>query len=311
MGALFTFAGQGAQRSGMLAGLPDSPAVRATLEQAADALGRATAEMDSAEALADTQNVQLALTIVGVAAARHLIDEHARPDAVMGLSIGAWPAAVIAGVIDFDDALALVAERGRLMAQAYPQGYGMSAVIGLSEAQVLTLVADLAADEAPLYIGNVNSDQQIVVAGADRALARLADAADRAGAARVQRLDMAVPSHCALLDEPASALAAAAENIRFGAPSIAYFSANARRRLWQADAIRDDLVYNMARTVYWSASAAIAHESGFKLAVEMPPARVLTNLHPATDSRGEAVAVIDAGWHNAAALTRREARDER
>lgn len=311
MGTIFTFAGQGAQRPGMLADLPESPAVRQTLEQAADVLGRATSALDSANDLADTQTVQLALTIGGVAAARHLIAHDASPDAVMGLSIGAWPAAVIAGVLDFDDALRLVAERGRLMGQAYPQGYGMSAVIGLSEAQVAALLDDLDGDDSPLYIGNVNSDQQIVVAGANDALARLADAAGKAGASRVQRLDMAVPSHCALLDEPADALAKTAGDTRFAAPTLAYFSANARRRLWQPEAIRDDLVYNMARRVYWSASAAIAHESGFSLAVEMPPARVLTNLHPVTDSPGEAVAVIDAGWHNAAALIRREAREER
>jgi len=310
MATIFTFSGQGAQRPGMLASLPDSRAVSDTLAQAADVLSCAMADLDSVEALADTRSVQLALTVVGVAAARHLAAEGAPADGAMGLSIGAWPAAVTAGVIEFEDALQLVAERGRLMAEAFPSGYGMSAIIGLGEARVRALIAGAGGDEASLYVGNVNSDQQIVVAGADAALATLADTAGRAGASRVQRLDMAVPSHCALLDAPADALddiANKSASIEFRAPRLAYFSANARRRLWQAAAIRDDLIYNMARTVYWSASAAIAHESGFSLAVEMPPARVLTNLHPATDSPGEAVAVIDAGWHNAAALIRREA----
>ncbi|MES1934285.1 malonate decarboxylase, epsilon subunit [Salinisphaera shabanensis T35B1] len=305
MGVVFTFPGQGAQRAGMIAELPDSAAVRDTLAETADVLGRDVSTLDNSDALEGTETTQLALTVVGVASARHLIAEAGMPDAAMGLSIGAWPAAVIAGAIGYADALILVAARGRLMAEAYPQSYGMSAVIGLEEDRVQELAADLYSDDAPLYVGNVNSDTQIVVAGRDDALDRLAEAATAKGASRVQRLDMAVPSHCALLDVPAERLAEAASGTTFHAPACAYFSANRRRRLWQADDIRDDLVYNMARTVYWAASARIVHESGYELAVEMPPARVLTRLHPAMEGPGEAVAVIDAGWHNAAALIRR------
>jgi malonate decarboxylase epsilon subunit len=305
MGVVFTFPGQGAQRAGMIAELPDSAAVRDTLAETADVLGRDVSTLDNSDALEGTETTQLALTVVGVASARHLIAEAGMPDAAMGLSIGAWPAAVIAGAIGYADALILVAARGRLMAEAYPQSYGMSAVIGLDEDRVQELAADLYSDDAPLYVGNVNSDTQIVVAGRDDALDRLAEAATAKGASRVQRLDMAVPSHCALLDVPAERLAEAAADTTFHAPACAYFSANRRRRLWQADDIRDDLVYNMARTVYWAASARIVHESGYELAVEMPPARVLTRLHPAMEGPGEAVAVIDAGWHNAAALIRR------
>lgn len=311
MGVVFTFAGQGAQRPGMLAALPESRAVRDTLSETADVLGRAATFLDTEEALADTETVQLALTVIGVAAARHLIAKDAAPDAVMGLSIGAFPAAVIAGVLDYADALRLVAARGGFMAQAYPRGYGMSAVIGLEETRVRGLVAECHREDAPLYIGNVNSDHQIVVAGSEAGLERLAKAAGQAGATRVQRLCMAVPSHCALLDAPAAQLAACADPQRFHSPRSAYFSANSRRRIWRAGAIRDDLVYNMARTVYWAQSARIVHESGFELAVEMPPARVLTRLHPVVEPPGEAVAVADAGWHNAAALIRRAAQSAR
>ena len=48
------------------------------------------------------------------------------------LSISAYPAAVIAGALDFTDALKLVALRGDLMEQAYPHGYGLTAIMGLT-----------------------------------------------------------------------------------------------------------------------------------------------------------------------------------
>ena len=306
MSTVFTFPGQGTQRPGMLADLPDSKAVRDTISAAEDGLSVRIDTLDSAEALATTDNVQIALTVMGVAAARHLIEVAGAPDAVLGLSIGAWPAAVIAGVIDFEAALALVATRGELMGQAYPAGYGMLAVLGLGERHVAGLVeAGQDAGQA-IHIANVNADQQIVVAGAEAALDALAARADEAGARATRRLDVAVPSHCALLDEPAEKLAAAAAGTRWQAPRCAYFSANARRRLWKGDAIGDDLVYNMARTVYWAQTARIVQESGYTLAVEMPPGATLTGLHP-SEAAGEAIAVERSGWHNTPALIRRAA----
>lgn len=308
MSVVFTFPGQGAQRPGMLAELPDTPVVAATLAAASEALGEEVRALDTPEALADTRAVQIALCVAGVAAARDLIDAGAPPSATMGLSIGAWPAAVIAGALDFGDAVRLVAERGRLMREAYPQGYGMTAVIGLSEAAVVALLERLnagtpAADA--LYLANVNADQQIVVAGAEAALARLEHEAGPAGAQRVVRLDMAVPSHCALMDAPAEALQRIAAEVAFNAPRLAYFSANRRRRLWRGEEIRDDLVFNMARTVRWADTARIVDESDFRLAVEMPPGHMLTRLHPAVEPPGEAIAWADAGRGNIRALIRR------
>lgn len=307
MTGVFTFPGQGAQRPGMFATLPDTESVRKTFDQASRALDEDVRSLDTAIALADTRSVQIALTVAGIAAARVLIAAGASPNAVLGLSIGAWSAAVIANVIGLDDAIRLVAERGRLMEQAYPRGYGMAAVIGLSRERVRELLAsfDNESNATTLYLANINSDQQIVIAGDDASLADLEPAARQAGAQRVVRLDMAVPSHCELMAEPARALSKAAEPIEFKTPERAYFSANRQRRLWKASEIRDDLVMNMARPVYWVDTARIVDESGYRLAVEMPPGHTLTRLHPEVEPPGEAISVADTGWDNAAELIRR------
>ena len=78
------------------------------------------------------------------------------------------------------------------------------------------------------------------------------------------------------------------------------------RRLWQGNVVGDDLVYNMARTVYWAQTARIVQESGYTLAIEMPPGATLTGLHP-REAAGEAIAVERTGWHNTPALIRRAA----
>ena len=82
MSSLLVFPGQGAQRPGMLQGLPGE-----SLSEACDVLGEDVRLLDSAEALRSTRAVQLCLLIAGVAAARQL---SLPADYVAGLSIGAY-----------------------------------------------------------------------------------------------------------------------------------------------------------------------------------------------------------------------------
>ena len=134
MSVLFTFPGQGAQKPGMLHTLPTHAETARTLAEATRALGRDVLALDDAGALRSTVAVQLSLLVAGVAMARVLAAHGAAPQLVAGLSIGAWPAAVVAGVLEFADAVRLVELRARLMEDAYPAGYGMTAIGGLASA---------------------------------------------------------------------------------------------------------------------------------------------------------------------------------
>jgi len=278
MSIFFAFPGQGAQFPGMLSALPDAVPVRATLEEAADLLQEPVAVLDSPQSLTSTRAVQLCLLIAGVASARLLARRGHEPALVAGLSIGAYPAAVIAGALTFADALKLVALRGELMQQAYPQGYGMSAITGLTQAQLEPLLAEIHTAAQPLYLANLNAERQLVVAGSDAALSALATRANAAGASAVQRLNMSVPSHCPLLDKPAQRLAHAFADISLHPPHQTWLSSTRARPLRTPVAIAEDLAFNMARQVHWHATVQSAHERGARLHLELPPGRVLTNL---------------------------------
>ena len=203
------FPGQGAQTPGFLHRLPEHPAVSATLDEAAAVLGMEVMSLDNAAALASTVAVQLSVLIAGVAAMRALAHEGLEVDAAAGLSVGAFGAAVACGVLSFADALPLVKLRGECMEQAYPQGYGMAAIVGLDEPQVAAIVERVGGARAQLYIAGIIAPTQIVVSGADRALDAALETARRTGARRAERLAVTVPSHCPLLDPVAGRLAAA------------------------------------------------------------------------------------------------------
>jgi malonate decarboxylase epsilon subunit len=278
MSVLFTFPGQGAQKPGMLHALPAHDETARTLEEASSALGGDVLALDGETALRSTVAVQLCLLVAGVAMARVLAAHGARPRMVAGLSIGAWPAAVTAGVLAFADAVRLVELRGRLMEDAYPAGYGMTAIGGLTRQQLEPLVAKVHAGGRPVFLANLNAPRQIVVAGADAAMAAVAELAFRAGAQRAERLAVAVPSHCELLDAQARTLACAMDEVALARPQITYISGSAARALFDGRRIGADLAANMAHPVLWADTVRHAWERGARLAVEMPSGSVLTKL---------------------------------
>lgn len=281
MKILFTFPGQGTQRPGMLHNLPDGEALLADVRIV---LGAETDKLDTPEALQHTRAVQLCLLIAGVAWARELMRNGVTPDIVSGLSIGAYPAAVIAGALDFRDALRLVALRGDLMEQAYPHGYGLTAIVGLRLNQVEKLMTD-----SGTYIANLNAETQIVIAGRDEDMAVVARKALEAGASKATRLAVSVPSHCALLDKPAAELAEAFRSVTLSRPLRAYLSGTTGRVLWEPQKIADDLAFNMARTVQWQDAMVSANQRDAGLALEMPPGSVLTGLTHLAGWQGEAI----------------------
>lgn len=279
------FPGQGSQRPGMLSGLPDHPQVAATLAEASHVLGRDWRAFDTAEALARTDGAQTALLVAGVATARAVLAEGGRIDLVCGHSIGAFAAAVAAEAASFEDMLEIVELRGRLMAESHPTGFGMTAVIGLREAEVSRIV-EAARDAGPAFVSNRNAALQTVVSGADAALDRVAELALAAGARKAERLDVATPSHCLLVAGIADRLAEALGGVAVSAPSRTYVSARRARVIRDPAAIREDLARNVAEPVLWADAARLIGELGVRTALVAPPGGVLADL--AAEALGEA-----------------------
>ncbi|MBI6703355.1 malonate decarboxylase subunit epsilon [Pseudomonas viridiflava] len=306
MSSFWVFPGQGAQQANMLHQLPDDPVVRECLQDASTALGEDVMALDTVQALQSTRAVQLCLLIAGVACARLLQARECKPDYVAGLSIGAYPAAVIAGALAFDDAVRLVALRGELMQSAYPEGYGMTAVIGLDQAQVEAMIAQVHQAGTPVFLANINADNQLVIAGSAEAMRQVGQLAKAAGAAAIKRLAVSVPSHCSLLEKPAQTLADAFARVEISKPSVRYLSGSTARPVMDVEKLRDDLAFNMCRIVDWRSTVETAYERGVRLQIEWPPGAVLTGLARRVFDQGTAVAFQAARLDSLIALSREE-----
>ena len=274
----FLYPGQGAQAPGMLHALPDHPEIREAFQEASQILGRDVLELDTEESLSSTVAVQLALLISGVAATAALRAEGIKPDIVSGLSIGAFAAAVAAGALAFRDALPLVKVRAELTEIAYPSGYGLSAVVGLTEAALSKIVDEINGPDMPVFIANLNAPTQIVIAGSDAGMRAVLDRAKNQGAHLAKRLRVSVPSHCLLLQNVAAELTRRLAAIEMKTPVAIYISNRRARALRDADSVREDLATNIARPVRWHDATTVAYERGVRLFLELPPGRTLTNL---------------------------------
>jgi len=301
MSSLFAFPGQGAQQVGMLHRLPEGAGP--LLEEASDTLGHQVLGLDSEQALQSTRAVQLCLLLTGVAWARRLLQQSPAPDYVAGLSIGAYPAAVTAGALAFADAVRLVALRGELMQRAYPQGYGMTALSGLDLASVERLLVEAGGE---VYIANLNSENQIVIAGSEAAMAAVAQRARGLGQGVARRLAVSVPSHCPLLDAPAAELAEAFAAVELRRPIITYLSGSSARPIHDPQRLRDDLAGNMARVVDWRATLRNAYERGVRLHLEIPPGSVLSGVARQVFANGRVVAIESTRLDSVDALMRQE-----
>jgi malonate decarboxylase epsilon subunit len=242
--------------------------------------------------------------------ARLLSHEAGLPNAVAGLSVGAYPAAVIASVLSYADALRLVELRARLMEVAYPNGYGMTAIMGLEQPALEALITQVHSTASPVYLANLNAPTQLVISGSMPAMKRVATLALIRGAHAVRPIAISVPSHCPLLDAPASTLTLAVAAVPLSTPRRLYFSASRARAVHSPANIADDLARNMAMPVKWHDTSVLAYEQGVRLCVEMPPGDVLTRLGTAAFPEALSVSASDTRLDTLCVLVERELRRE-
>lgn len=294
----FVFPGQGSQSVGMLNSLARSHAVvQQTFQEASNAVDVdlwALAGNGPAEDLNQTYNTQPAMLAAGVAVWRVWRQLHGEQPLMMaGHSLGEYTALVCSGAMAFGDAAQLVAQRGRLMQEAVPQGEGaMAAVLGLEDEQVRLLCAE-AADGDVVEAVNFNSPGQVVIAGSAAAVGRAMGLAKDAGAKRAIPLPVSVPSHCALMKPAALRLQSKLAEVAIEAPKIAVIHNVSVTTESDADVIRQRLVEQLYSPVRWVETVQKMQAGGVGLLVEAGPGKVLTGLARRIDRKLNAVALFE------------------
>ena len=290
----FLFPGQGAQAVGMGSQLAEKlPVVRELYDRAAAVLGYDLATIcfeGPEEELDSTVYSQPALFVTSLAALELMRQDSPgvleQCEMAAGLSLGEYTALVLAGVMDFEDGLKVVQQRGEAMQDASDETpSGMVSVLGLDRDRVEQLCDDVREEGEVLQPANFLCPGNIAVSGHNAACERIADAAIEAGAMKVIPLAVAGAFHTAIMGSAVERLRAALADVPLSKPRIPVVSNADARPHDDPDEIRDLLVRQVVSPVRWEESMRLLLGEGVDQFYEVGPGRVLRGLLKRIDRR--------------------------
>jgi len=278
----FLFPGQGSQYAGMGKTLYEThAAARAVFDSADEALGFPLSQLcfaGPAEELKKTENTQPALLTVSIAAWAVLSEQGYHPGFVAGHSLGEYSALVAAGALPFAVAVRLVRQRGQYMQAAVPPGVGaMAALLKLPEGKLDEILAAAAEGEI-VTAANLNSPDQIVIAGHAGAVARAMELAKAAGARRAIALPVSAPFHCPLMRPAQEFLRTDLDAAPFTELRIPMVNNWQARLVTTAGEAREGLYRQVPNPVRWEESMRLLIAAGVTQWVEVGAGAVLTGL---------------------------------
>ncbi|GGD30096.1 acyltransferase domain-containing protein [Nocardioides daphniae] len=271
--------GQGAQTPGFLTPWLEDPTFRTRFEWLSTVAGIdlvTHGTVSDAETIRDTEIAQPLLVATGLIAALELFphpaDAFSKVGAVVGHSVGELTVAAGARAITAEQAMVLVRERGRAMAQASAlTPTGMTAVLGGDRAEVLAALG-----RHGLTAANDNGPGQVIAAGTLEQLAALAD--EPPAKARLMPLSVAGAFHTTHMEPAVSHLVALARSVSTHDPRTRVISNRDGRVVHDGREVVQRMVGQIASPVRWDLCMETMTDLGVTGVLEMPPAGTLTGI---------------------------------
>jgi [acyl-carrier-protein] S-malonyltransferase len=284
MKTAFIFPGQGAQFVGMGKDVAEQfPATRTIFDKANSIVGFDLARVcfeGPAGQLNTTTMSQPAIFTVSAAILKVIRNAVSlKPDVTAGLSMGEYTALYAAGLISFEDGLLLVKKRGEAMqAAADASSGGMVAIIGLDEEKTKALCKEAGQGEL-LEPVNFNCPGQIAISGTKSACLRAEQLAEKYGAMKAVRLEVAGAFHTSMMSPAAMALSDALARTKISEPADIKVIANINAEYYSSSPqIREGLAKQLVQPIYWQKCVERLLAEGVEKFYEIGPGKVLTGL---------------------------------
>lgn len=290
------FPGQGSQFVGMGAELFEA---RPDLlgDRVDDLLGRSLRELcleGPEELLVRTEWAQPALFCLSYVLWSEFANRFSgRPAAGAGHSLGEYTALAAAGVFGFEEALSVVAARGRAMAEAADaEESGMMAVMGIGSERAEEIAETRRREGGRLVVANLNAPGQVVMAGGASDLDWLESKAKSLRLRRMVRLAVAGAFHSQFMAPAARQVAAALENVRPRSPGFPVYS-NVTAEPVRQDRIAETLVAQVCSPVRFDRSLQAMAGGGVDVFVHVGPGKVTAGLAKRTVRSATVLVVND------------------
>lgn len=257
------------------------PEAARVFEEADSALGFALSKLcfeGPDDALKLTENTQPALLTVSLAAHAVLRAKGIEAEYVAGHSLGEYSALVAAGSLKFADAVRLVRKRGQYMQSAVPAGVGAMAALLKMPVEKLDGVLAEAAQGEVVTAANLNSPDQIVIAGHTGAVNRACELAKAAGAKRAIILPVSAPFHCPLMKPAQEKLKVDLDATEFRDLEVPLVNNWQAREIRTGAEAREGLYQQVPNPVLWVDTIRLLASRGVTRFIEAGAGGVLTGL---------------------------------
>ena len=192
-----------------------------------------------------TDYTQPAIVSLSLVLTELLKETGVKPDYVAGHSVGEFAAFGGANYLSVEDAVKLVAARGRIMKEVAEKVNGsMAAVLGMDAEKIKEVLKSV---DGVVEAVNFNEPNQTVIAGEKEAVEKACVALKDAGAKRALPLAVSGPFHSSLMKEAGEQLKVEAQNYNFNIADVKIV-ANTTAELLETDAEVKEEIYNLVIT---------------------------------------------------------------
>jgi [acyl-carrier-protein] S-malonyltransferase len=290
------FPGQGSQAVGMGQSFYDEyQKIRELYDEANSLLKKDITKImfeGPKEILTETENTQPALLLSSIAVHTLLIEEEIQPVMTVGHSLGEYSALVAAGAISLEEALPLVATRGKLMEEAFPKGQGtMAAVLGMNEEKIQDCLNEV--EDEIVDIANLNCPGQIVISGSKEGIEEATEVLKANGAKRVMPLNVSGPFHSRLMKSANEKFSNHLNEVHFSDTSIPVYANVSASPVTEHQRMKELLIKQLYSPVRFEESIRKMIEAGVDAFVEVGNGKVLSGLVRKIDKQAKTFAVQD------------------
>lgn len=269
------------------------PETRNRLDALSRALGDDLAALcfdgDEVE-LRQTWNTQPALFGLGLAVYEGLLTRHGiTPDYVAGHSLGHFTALAAARTLDPAEGVALVRERGELLAAAAREtGPGTMVAVLLADPKE---VAAACADRENVSVGLYNGPRQTVISGTSNAVAAATETIEERTRVRFRELDVAAAFHSPVMEPATEDVDQALASVELAPATIPVVSDVSGRVYTDPEIARRDLSEQVTAPVDWHGVVTRLREADVDRYVVIPPAGALAALIERVHPEAEIIAL--------------------
>src|SRR5699024_5973236 len=292
----YMFPGQGSQGVGMAKDFYEEyEGVRRLFEKANNLLNKDITSLifeGPGETLTETENTQPALLLVSTAVHQLLEKEGVTPVAAIGHSLGEYSALTAAGSLSIEEALPLVATRGKLMEEAFPKGQGtMAAVLGLSAEEIEAGLNEV--KEETVDMANLNCPGQVVISGSKEGVEQATPILKEKGAKRILPLNVSGPFHSRLMKSANEDFSEYLHQTNIKAAQIPVYANVSAQPVETSEEIKDLLVKQLYSPVRFEESIRNMMNENIDAFVEVGNGKVLSGLVRKINRRMKTFAIQD------------------